>query len=109
MSSTAAWIILVVAALVEIAWAVGLKYTDNWTRLWPSVFVVASYLLGLYLLSLPMTRLPAGTAYSVWVGIGSIGVTLLGIVLFGESASPARLLCIGLIVAGVAGLKLLEG
>ena len=108
MSTTTAWIVLVIAALVEIAWAVGLKYTGNWTRLGPSVFVVVAYLVGLYLLSLPMTRLPAGTAYSVWVGIGSIGVTLLGIVLFGESASPARLLCIGLILAGVVGLKVLD-
>ena len=74
----------------------------------PSVGVVVAYMVDLYLLSIPMHHLPAGTAYSVWVGIGSVGVTMLGIVLFGESASPVRLLCIGLILAGVIGLKLVE-
>jgi quaternary ammonium compound-resistance protein SugE len=107
MSSTAAWAVLVVAGLVEIAWAVGMKYTGHWTRFWPSVFVVAAYLVDLYLLSIPMRQLPAGTAYSVWVGIGSVGVTTLGIVLLGESASPLRLVCLGLILTGVVGLKLL--
>jgi quaternary ammonium compound-resistance protein SugE len=107
MSTTTAWMVLVVAGLVEIAWAIGLKYTANWTRLWPSVFVAIAYVVDLYLLSIPMRQLPAGTAYSVWVGIGSAGVVTLGIVLFGESASPLRLACLGLILVGVVGLKLL--
>jgi quaternary ammonium compound-resistance protein SugE len=107
MSVTNAWLILILAGIVEIAWAVGLKYTGHWTRFWPSVFVVTAYLVDLYLLSLPLRVLPAGTAYSVWVGIGSIGVTLFGILVFGESASPMRLACLGLILLGVVGLKLL--
>ena len=107
MSTTTAWLILVLAGLVEIAWAVGMKYTGHWTRFWPSAFVVTAYLVDLYLLSIPMRQLPAGTAYSVWVGIGSIGVTLFGIVMLGEGASPMRLACLGLILIGVIGLKLL--
>jgi quaternary ammonium compound-resistance protein SugE len=106
MSKTGAWVWLVVASLVEIAWATGIKYTEGWTRLWPSVAVVALYVLDLYLLSIPIAQLPVGTAYSVWVGIGSLGATLAGIVLFGEAATPGRLLCIALILAGVVGLKL---
>lgn len=108
MSTTAAWVVLVLAGLVEIAWAVGIKFTGHWTRLWPSIFVATAYLIDLYLLSVPMRVLPVGTAYSVWVGIGSVGVTLLGIAVFGESASPARLACVGLILVGVVGLKLIE-
>jgi quaternary ammonium compound-resistance protein SugE len=108
MSTTTAWLLLVLAGLVEIAWAVGMKYTGHWTRFWPSAFVVGAYLVDLYLLSIPMRQLPAGTAYSVWVGIGSVGVTVFGIVVLGESASPARLACLGLILAGVIGLKLLS-
>jgi quaternary ammonium compound-resistance protein SugE len=108
MATRTAWVILVIAGLLEIAWAVGIKYTAHWTKAWPSVFVVAAYLFDLYLLSIPMRLLPAGTAYSVWVGIGTLGVTLLGVALFGESASPARLACVGLILAGVIGLKLIH-
>ena len=107
MSTSAAWLVLVLAGLLEIAWAVGMKYTGHWTRLGPSVLVVAAYLVDLVLLSLPMRQLPVGTAYTVWVGIGSVGVTLFGILVFGESASPQRLVCLGLVVAGVIGLKLL--
>jgi quaternary ammonium compound-resistance protein SugE len=106
MTTTAAWGWLVLAGLVEIAWAAGIKYTQGWTRPGPSVAVVALYLLDLFLLSIPMSRLPIGTAYSVWVGIGSLGATIVGITLFGEEATPARLLCIALILAGVMGLKL---
>lgn len=109
MSMNAAWAVLVAAGLLEIAWAVGIKYTANWTRPGPSVLVVAAYLLDLYLLSIPMRRIPAGTAYAVWMGIGTVGVTLFGIALSGEKASFARLGCVALILAGVAGLKLLEG
>jgi quaternary ammonium compound-resistance protein SugE len=108
MSTTTAWAILILAGLVEIAWAIGLKYTDHWTKFWPSIFVVLAYLVDLYLLSVPMRQLPAGTAYSVWVGIGSVGVTLLGVALFGEGASLARFACVGLILVGVIGLKLIE-
>ena len=106
--TTTAWIVLVLAGLVEIAWAVGLKYTANWTRFWPSAFVLAAYVLDLVLLSYPMRHLPVGTAYSVWVGMGSVGVIAFGIAVFGETASPARLTCLGLIVIGVVGLRLLE-
>lgn len=107
MSTTTAWLILILAGAVEIAWAVGLKYTGHWTKFWPSVFVVAAYLVDLFLLSIPMRVLPVGTAYSVWVGIGSVGVTTFGILLLGESASPLRLACLGMILLGVIGLKLL--
>jgi quaternary ammonium compound-resistance protein SugE len=107
MSNTNAWVILVLAGLVEIAWAVGLKYTGHWTRLAPSAFVVVAYLVDLYLLSIPMRVLPVGTAYSVWVGIGSIGVALFGILVFRESVSPMRLACLAAILLGVVGLKLL--
>ena len=106
MSTTTAWVWLVVAGLVEIAWAAGIKYTQGWTRLWPSVAVLAIYLLDIFLLSIPVARLPVGTAYSVWVGIGSLGATIAGIVLFGEVATPGRMFCIALILAGVVGLKL---
>jgi quaternary ammonium compound-resistance protein SugE len=108
MTTTTAWLILVLAGVVEIAWAVGIKYTDHWTRLGPSLFVVAAYLVDLYLLSIPMRVLPVGTGYSAWVGIGSVGVTLFGIVVLGESASPLRLACVGLIIVGVVGLKLMD-
>ena len=107
MSTSAAWLILILAGLLEIAWAVGMRFTENWTRVWPSVLVVTAYLVDLILLSLPMRQLPVGTAYTVWVGIGSVGVTVFGILVFGESASPQRLACLGLIVAGAMGLKLL--
>jgi quaternary ammonium compound-resistance protein SugE len=108
VSTNLAWAVLVAAGLLEITWAVGIKYTAHWTRLGPSVLVVGAYLLDLYLLSIPIRRIPVGTAYAVWMGIGTVGVTLLGIVLFGERASWARLACVALIVGGVAGLKLLE-
>jgi quaternary ammonium compound-resistance protein SugE len=96
------------AGLLEIAWAVGIRYTENWSRLWPSVLVVVAYVACLYLLSVAMRHIPAGTAYAVWVGIGTVGVVLWGILFFGESVSPARLACIGLILAGVIGLKLVS-
>lgn len=107
MSSGSAWLVLVLAGLVEIAWALGVKFTGHWTRFWPSVLVVTAYVGDLYLLSIPMRRLPAGTVYAVWVGIGSVGVAVGGMILFGESASPARIACLVLILAGVVGLKVL--
>jgi quaternary ammonium compound-resistance protein SugE len=101
-----AWIVLFVAGLLEIGWAIGLKFTDGFTRLWPTAGTVASMVLSIVLLGLALKTLPVGTAYAVWTGIGTIGTALLGIVLFGESAAAARLACIGLIVIGIVGLKL---
>lgn len=107
MSSGVAWIILFVAGLCEIAWAVGLKYTEGFSRLWPSVWTVLAMIASVALLGWSLKVLPLGTAYAVWTGIGAVGTALLGIYLFGESREVARLLSIGLIVAGIVGLKLL--
>ena len=101
-----AWLYLLVAGLMEIAWAVGLKYTEGFTRLWPSVWTAVALVLSMILLAAAVRALPLGTAYAIWTGIGAVGTAALGIFLFGESASPARLVCIGLIVAGLVGLKL---
>jgi quaternary ammonium compound-resistance protein SugE len=101
-----AWLILAVAGLFEIGWAIGLKYTEGFTRLWPTLGTVASMIVSLGLLGLALRTLPVGTAYAVWTGVGTIGTALLGIALFNESADLARLACIGLIVAGILGLKL---
>jgi quaternary ammonium compound-resistance protein SugE len=100
------WLLLVAAGLLEVVWAVGLKYTQGFTRPVPSVVTIVAMVASVGLLGLAMRTLPAGTAYAVWTGIGAVGTVLLGIVLFGESAAPARLACVGLIVAGIAGLKL---
>ncbi len=102
-----AWVVLFVAGLFEVAWAVGLKYAEGFTRLWPSVFVVASLALSMGLLGLALRTLPLGTAYAVWTGIGTVGTAVLGVALFREPATAARLACIGLIVAGIVGLKVL--
>jgi quaternary ammonium compound-resistance protein SugE len=102
-----AWVLLLVAGLFEVAWAVGLKYAEGFTRLWPSVFVAASLALSMGLLGLALRTLPLGTAYAVWTGIGTVGTAALGVALFREPATAARLACIGLIVAGIAGLKVL--
>ncbi|WP_374301335.1 quaternary ammonium compound efflux SMR transporter SugE [Ferrovibrio sp.] len=101
-----AWVILFFAGLAEVGWAVGLKYTEGFSRLWPTLGTVASMIVSLWLLGLALKDLPLGTAYAVWTGIGTIGTAILGIVLFGESAAVLRLVCIGLIVAGIVGLKL---
>lgn len=100
------WFVLFVAGLFEIGWAIGLKYTEGFTRLWPTVGTVASMILSLGLLGLALKSLPVGTAYAVWTGIGTVGTAILGMVLFGESTEALRLVCIGLIVAGIVGLKL---
>jgi quaternary ammonium compound-resistance protein SugE len=100
------WTILVFAGLFEVAWAIGLKYTVGFTRLWPSVWTVVAMALSFWLLGLAMKALPVGTAYSIWVGIGAVGTVILGIVLFNEPANAGRLISIGLIVAGLVGLKL---
>jgi quaternary ammonium compound-resistance protein SugE len=101
-----AWLILIVAGLFEIGWAIGLKYTEGFTRLWPSVFTGISMVASVVLLGIAMKSLPVGTSYAVWVGVGAVGTAILGIVLFGESANAGRLLSLALIVAGIVGLKL---
>ena len=101
-----AWILLVLAGLFEIGWAIGLKYTEGFTRLWPTVGTVAAMVISLALLGVAMKSLPVGTSYAVWVGVGAVGTAILGIVLLGESANLGRLVSLGLIVAGIIGLKL---
>jgi quaternary ammonium compound-resistance protein SugE len=101
-----AWVILAVAGLLEIGWAIGLKYTDGFTRPGPTVATVAAMVASMVLLGLAMRTLPVGTAYAVWTGIGTVGTVLLGMYLFGESAQPIRLLFIAMIVGGIIGLKL---
>lgn len=100
------WVILVLAGLFEIGWAIGLKYTEGFTRLWPTVGTVAAMAISLGLLGVAMKSLPVGTAYAVWVGVGAVGTAILGIVLLGESANAGRVISLGLIVAGIIGLKL---
>ncbi|GEP05173.1 quaternary ammonium compound efflux SMR transporter SugE [Methylobacterium oxalidis] len=101
-----AWAILFVAGLFEVGWAIGLKYTEGFTRLGPTTLTLASMIVSVVLLSIALKTLPVGTGYAVWTGIGTIGTALLGVALFGEPATAARLGCIGLIVAGIVGLKL---
>lgn len=101
-----AWAYLLLAGLFEIGFAIGLKYIEGFTRLWPSVATVVAASISLWLLTQALRTIPVGTAYAVWTGIGAVGVATLGVMLFSESASPARLGCIALIVAGVVGLKL---
>jgi quaternary ammonium compound-resistance protein SugE len=105
-SNALAWIILIVAGLLEIGWAIGLKYTDGFTRLWPSVWTLTSMVASVALLGYSLKSLPVGTAYAVWTGIGAVGTAALGIYLFAEPANAMRLASIGLIVAGIVGLKL---
>ena len=100
------WIYLLLAGIFEIGFAIGLKYTEGFTRLWPTLGTLAVMAISLGLLGVAMKTLPLGTAYAIWTGIGAVGVATLGVILFSESASPARLGCIALIVAGVVGLKL---
>ena len=101
-----AWTYLFVAGLFEIGWAIGLKYTEGFTRLVPSVLTLASMVISIVLLGVALKTLPVGTAYAVWTGIGAFGTAMLGIALFGEPATALRLACLGLIVAGIVGLKL---
>jgi len=101
-----AWLILVLAGLFEVGWAIGLKYAEGFTRLGPTVWTAVAMILSLWLLGLALKSLPIGTAYSVWVGIGSVGTVILGIVLLGEPVNAARLISIMLIIAGIIGLKL---
>ena len=100
------WILLIVAGLLEVGWAIGLKYTEGFTRLWPSLGTVFAMVASMILLGIAMKTLPVGTAYAVWVGVGAVGTVVLGIVLFGEPAGALRIASIVLIVAGIVGLKL---
>lgn len=101
-----AWVTLFIAGLFEVGWAIGLKYTDGFTRVWPTLLTLASMIVSLGLLGLALKTLPVGTAYAVWTGVGTVGTAILGITLFGESTAALRLGCIGLIIAGILGLKL---
>ncbi|MBN9594659.1 MAG: quaternary ammonium compound efflux SMR transporter SugE [Afipia sp.] len=100
-----AWSMLFIAGLLEVGWAIGLKYTEGFTRLMPSVLTIACMIASVALLGLSLKTLPVGTAYAVWTGIGSVGTAILGIWLFGDPATALRIACIGLIVAGIIGLK----
>ncbi len=101
-----AWVILVIAGLFEVGWAIGLKYTEGFTRLWPTIGTVAAMIISLGLLGIAMKSLPVGTSYAVWVGVGAVGTVILGIVLLGEAANAARLISVAFIIAGIIGLKL---
>lgn len=100
------WLHLIIAGLLEVAWAIGLKQTEGWTRLWPSVITALLMIASFFFLSLALRSLPLGTAYAIWTGIGAVGTALIGIFVFGEPRTAARLVCIVLIVAGIVGLKL---
>lgn len=106
MSTGLAWLVLFIAGLCEIGWAVGMKYTDGFSRLWPSVWTVIGMIASVVLLGWSLKTLPLGTAYAVWTGIGAVGTAILGVYLFDESREVMRFVCIGLIVAGIVGLKL---
>ena len=106
LSAATAWLVLLVAGLCEVVWAIGLKYTEGFTRPVPSAWTLAAMAVSIVLLAWSLKTLPVGTAYAVWTGIGAVGTALLGMMLFDESREVARLVCIGLIVAGILGLKL---
>jgi quaternary ammonium compound-resistance protein SugE len=103
-----AWLLLIAAGLLEIVWAIGLKYTEGFSRVVPSVITIAAMIGSVWLLSLALKSIPVGTGYAVWTGIGAVGTAILGIILFNEAATVARIACIGLIVAGIFGLKLVS-
>lgn len=105
---TTSWLLLLIAGLFEVVWAIGLKYTVGFTRLMPSVITITAMIASVWLLALALKGIPVGTGYAVWTGIGAVGTAILGIVLFNEAATVARLACIGLIVAGIFGLKLVS-
>jgi quaternary ammonium compound-resistance protein SugE len=101
-----AWVILFVAGLFEVGWAIGLKYTEGFSRLWPTIWTALAMIISLWLLGVAMKSLPVGTAYSVWVGVGAVGTVILGIVLLEEPANASRLVSVALIIAGIIGLKI---
>ena len=100
------WLLLILAGLLEVGWAIGLKYTEGFTRFWPSVGTALAMIVSLALLGIAMKSLPVGTAYAFWVGVGAVGTVILGIVLFGEPANALRLVSVALIIGGIVGLKL---
>jgi quaternary ammonium compound-resistance protein SugE len=102
------WLLLLVAGLLEVVWAVGLKYTEGFTRLWPSVITLAAMVASVAFLGLALRHIPVGTGYAIWTGIGAAGTAILGMILFGEPATAARIGCLSLIVAGIVGLKLVS-
>lgn len=104
-----AWLILVVAGLLEIVWAIALKQSEGFSRLWPSVLGVGAALLSFVLLTVALRELPAGTGYAIWVGIGAVGVAIAGMVLLGEAVSPARVVFLAVIITGIVGLRVVEG
>jgi len=104
-----AWVLLFLAGLLETGWAIGLKFTEGFTRLWPSVWTVAAIVASLWLLGIAVKTLPVGTAYTVWAGIGAVGTVTVGILFFEESANPLRLVSLALIVVGIVGLRLSAG
>ena len=106
MSTSVAWILLTLAGLFEVAWAVGLKYTQGFSRPIPTVLTVAAMIISMGLLGVAARQLPIGTAYAVWTGVGVFGTAVLGMYLFGESTAPLRLLCLAFIITGIIGLKL---
>lgn len=103
-----AWLSVFIAGVFEMVWAVGLKYSDGFSRLWPSVLTIGAMMISFWLLSYALKTLPVGTTYAVWTGIGAAGTALMGMLLFGESRDAARLVCIGLIIVGILGLRLVE-
>ena len=103
-----AWLSVFIAGVFEMVWAVGLKYSDGFSRLWPSVLTIGAMMISFWLLSYALKTLPVGTTYAVWTGIGAAGTALLGMLLFGESRDAVRLVCIGLIIVGILGLRLVE-
>ena len=109
LEETMAWVYLFVAGLFEVGWAIGLKYTEGFTRLGPTLWTLAAMAVSFFLLAVALKTIPVGTGYAVWTGVGAVGTAILGIVLFGESRDVVRLLCIVLIIGGIAGLKLSSG
>lgn len=103
-----AWVYLIVAGLFECGWAIGIKYTDGFTKVWPSVLTVSAMAISIWLLSMAMKTIPIGTAYAIWTGIGAVGVTILSMFLFNESKEMLRIFCLLLIVSGIIGLKLVS-
>jgi quaternary ammonium compound-resistance protein SugE len=104
-----AWTYLFIAGVLEVAWAIGLKYTEGWTKLTPSIFTVIGMIASFYFLSLALRSLPVGTAYAVWTGIGAVGTAVLGMAIFGESRDLLKLLCLAMIIGGVVGLRFVGG
>ncbi|WP_372723790.1 quaternary ammonium compound efflux SMR transporter SugE [Novipirellula sp.] len=100
------WIFLVIAGLLEIGWAIGLKYTEGWSRVGPSVLTILTMIASFYCLAVAIKDIPIGTGYAIWTGIGAVGTAILGIILLGESASPMRIACIGVVILGIIGLKI---